>query len=110
MKKHREDRSRQMKERRKYHFGSILDGLLGVKSAVFSGDTLADDARVLVDKHRRRRRRRAETAAGEQVRIGGEFGGEIGDESRSLPSHFKLFFRVFEFKVVVVIDGAEQTV
>ena len=91
MKKQREDRSRQMKERREYHFGAILDGLLGVKSAVFSGDTLADNARVLVDKHRRWRRRRAETTAREQVRMGGELGGEFGDESRSLASHFKLF-------------------
>ena len=35
VKNNREDRSRQMKERRRYHFGAILDGLLGVKSAVF---------------------------------------------------------------------------
>ena len=41
----------------RYHFGPILDGLLGVEGPILSGDPLADDSRVLVDEHRRRRGR-----------------------------------------------------
>ena len=48
--------SKQFKEGvEEYHFGAVFDGLLGVERAIFSGDTLADDAGVFVDENSRRR-------------------------------------------------------
>ena len=33
-----------------YHFGTVLNGLLGVESPVLSGDALAHDSGVFVDE------------------------------------------------------------
>ena len=40
-----------------YHFGAVFNGLFSVEGPVLSGNTLADDTCIFVDKDRRRRRR-----------------------------------------------------